>query len=160
MRKLRQKGNKRNFPENLQNQQSNLTLILGITVVLGPFKEASDRMTKDGCLSQLVTEVLKPHQYASFLMMVTRPLMRKGGFIEETQKINHKWTQNLFQQEGLGNCYKRITKMFTNWEKLFAKNQEKSSIGRQVKIFPKQLAENNWKPCYLRNEERLFNRFP
>ena len=63
-------------------------------------------------------------------------------------------------KEGLGNCYKRITKMFTYWEKRFAKNQEKSSIGRQVKIFPKQLAENNWKPCYLRNEEWLFNRFP
>ena len=98
MRKLYQKGNKRNVPENLQNQQSNLTLILGITVVLGPFKEASDRMTKDGCLYQLVTEVLKPHLYASFLVMFTRPLMRKGGFIEGTQKINHKWTQNLSQQ--------------------------------------------------------------
>ena len=155
MRKLHQKGNKRNVPENLQNQQSNLTLILGITVVLGPFKEASDRMTKDGCLYQLVTEVLKPHLYASFLVMFTRPLMRKGGFIEGTQKINQMDTKPFpaAHKEGLGNCYKRITKMFTYWEKRFAKNQEKSSIGRQVKIFPKQLAENNWKPCYLRNEE-------
>ena len=39
------------------------------------------------------------------------------------------------------------------------RTNKNNSLGREYKIFSKQLAEDNRRPCYLRNGETFFNRF-
>ena len=52
--------------------------------------------------------------------------------------------------------YKNVDPLVKNPLRRTNKN---NSLGRQYKIFPKHLAEDNRRPCYLRNGETFFNRF-
>ena len=41
--------------------------------------------------------------------------------------------------------------MSTHWKNSLRITNKNNFLGRQFKIFAKQLAEDNWRPCYLTN---------
>ena len=125
-----QKRKQRNFLENVQNQQSDLTLVLGITILFGSFKESSHRVAWEGGSHQLVTEGPKARTF-SLDGPKTFDGYRKfygGGqfnsefsFMEEEFNSANYKEPGIFKNgdsvEGRWNRYQRGVKSFCKWRK-------------------------------------------
>ena len=124
----------------IRNQQSDLTLALRIPIVLGPFTEVSNRKTWHGDSYQLVTEVPKLYQNATFPVMVKRPLMDKcrGAKVRNQPQMT----------PSSGNSKRKVPEMlplrdFENVyplvKTLFKEPRKTVSLADKLKFF-----QNNW----------------